>query len=157
VAEAESLVRSSLEVFAKEQMAGMGCESELVLTRILLAQGKTRDARAAADRAVEFSKQTTDRTSVFEAITADASVNAELGRTGEAMRALERVRSEANHYGFLAYELEAGLQLGELELRVGNVTAGRTRLERLEKDARDKGFLLVANKANATLNGQSHH
>ena len=157
MAEAESLVRNALEVFAEEKMAGTGCESELVLTRILLAQGKTRDARAAADRAAEFSKQTTDRTSVFEAITADASVNAALGRTREAMKALERVRSEAIHYGFVAYELEAGLQLGELELRFGNVTAGRIRLEQLENNARGKGFLLVANKATATLNGQSHH
>jgi hypothetical protein len=64
-------------------------------------------------------------------------------------RALESARPEASRYGYVGFELEARLRLGELELRSGKATAGRARLQQLQSDARNKGFLLIARKANA--------
>lgn len=76
-------------------------------------------------------------------------------KTTEATRALETVRTEASHYGYAAFELEARLHLGEGAVRSGKATAGRARLEQLRDDARNKGFLLIAGKASVAMNDPS--
>ena len=43
--------------------------------------------------------------------------------------------------------------LGRAELRAGRPAAARARLDRLESDARGKGFLLIARQASASLPG----
>jgi hypothetical protein len=80
-----------------------------------------------------------------------------LGKTAEATRHLENLHVEISSHGYANYELEARLRLGELDLQSGTVSAGQARLEQLQKDARAKGFLLIARKATAALNRQSHH
>lgn len=57
--------------------------------------------------------------------------------------------SRADMKGFLDFEFEARLALGEIELASGQVAAGRARLETLEKEATAKGFLLIARQAAA--------
>jgi hypothetical protein len=39
------------------------------------------------------------------------------------------------------------LALGQVEMESGKLAAGRSRLSALEKDVRDKGFLLIARQA----------
>ena len=68
-----------------------------------------------------------------------------------AVSTLQAVREKSNRLRYVGLELEASLQLGELELRSGASGAGRTELDRLEKDARSKGFLLIANQAASRL------
>jgi hypothetical protein len=46
-------------------------------------------------------------------------------------------------------ELEAQLALGEMEVKTGAIAHGRTRLLAVEKDASDRGFLLLARRAKA--------
>jgi hypothetical protein len=46
-------------------------------------------------------------------------------------------------------DFEAQLALGEIEMKLGQTDAGRTRLVTLEKDTSAKGFLLIAHKAHA--------
>jgi hypothetical protein len=87
----------------------------------------------------------------FDATFVVASVNAASSRIPEALRALETVRTEATHFGYTGYDLEARLRIGEIELRSGKTNAGRARLEEVSKDAQAKGFLLVVRKANAAL------
>jgi hypothetical protein len=62
------------------------------------------------------------------------------------------VRGDASRHGYAGFEFESRLNLGELELRSGKANAGRARLQQLQTDARNKGFLLIARKANAALN-----
>jgi hypothetical protein len=52
--------------------------------------------------------------------------------------------------GYVGYQLECRLALEEIELTSGKSAASRARLERLQKDAKEKGFDLIARKA-ATL------
>ena len=54
---------------------------------------------------------------------------------------------EAKKYGYLSYEYQARLALGEVEMKAGKAAAGRARLAALEKDATGTGFLLIARKA----------
>jgi eukaryotic-like serine/threonine-protein kinase len=55
--------------------------------------------------------------------------------------------TEATKYGYLVYEYQARLALGEVEMKSGKATAGRARLAALDKDATRTGFLLIARKA----------
>ena len=151
VTEAETLVGGVKDVFAKEKMNDASSASEAILARALLAQGKIKEAQVSAGRALDFSKNATDRTVSFDASFSVASVDAASGRKIEALRALETVRSEASRLGYAGYDFEARLRLGEIELRSGEVNAGRARLEQLSKDAQTKGFLLVERKAKAAL------
>jgi hypothetical protein len=64
---------------------------------------------------------------------------------------LENVRTQASHFGYAGYDFEARLRLGEIELRSSKTNGGRARLQQLSKDAKAKGFLLVAHKADTAL------
>ena len=46
-------------------------------------------------------------------------------------------------------QFEAALALGQIEIEAGKTSAGRARLQALEKDATAHGFLLIAKKAAA--------
>ncbi len=54
-------------------------------------------------------------------------------------------------YGYVPYQLEARLALGEVETHSGHVAEGRARLASLEEDAEAKRFGLIARKAAADL------
>ena len=57
--------------------------------------------------------------------------------------------SDATKYGFIGYELEAKLALGELEMNSGKTAAGRLLLASLQKEAVANGFLSISRKAAA--------
>jgi len=78
---------------------------------------------------------------------AAARVRAAIGGTAEATQSLEATLAEANKYGYLGYQFEARLALGEIELNSDKTGDGRVRLEVLQKEAAAKGFGLIARKA----------
>jgi len=152
VAEAESLTRTAAAAFDELKMADLGTEAYANLARALLAQEKTHEAQVAAARSMALSRQAGDRAEHFEATLATAAVLTESGRSAEAAKALEILRTEASGYGYVVYEMESRLQLGHLEIKSGKGAAARARLAQLQIDARNKGILLIARKANAALN-----
>ena len=125
-----------------------------VLTRILLTQGKLSEAQNAAQRALLFSEQTGSRPPRFDAALASARVKAATGKSKDALQNLQDVLAEATKFGYVPYEFEARLALGEIEMQSGKASTGRPHLEALEKDARAKGFLLIARKATAAAKVQ---
>jgi hypothetical protein len=68
-----------------------------------------------------------------------------------ATRTLDATLADGKKFSFLEYELEARLALGEIEIKSGKSASGRARLEALEKDARAKGFGLIAREAAEAL------
>jgi hypothetical protein len=54
---------------------------------------------------------------------------------------------EANKYGYQGYQYQIRLALGESEMKAGKTDAGRARLDSLIKEARNRGFVQIANKA----------
>jgi hypothetical protein len=50
-------------------------------------------------------------------------------------------------HGYLPYEYEARLALGQIDVKAGRIAAAGVRLAALEKEARAKGFQLIAGKA----------
>lgn len=153
-AEAESLARSAAAVFDKRKVSDSGAFTYAVLTRALLAQDRISDAQSASERAMVLSQQGGDREARFQALLAAAAVRARSGEDEQAARLLRNLDSEASRYGYVGYELESRLRLGELELKSGRKT-GRDHLARLQHDAEAKEFLLIARQARTALHGGS--
>jgi len=82
----------------------------------------------------------------------DARVQAAEGNATNAIDALKPVLAEATKYGYLTYELEARLELREIEMKSGTSPEARLALASLATDAKTKDFLLIARKARAALN-----
>ena len=137
--------------------------SNSLLALALLAQGKTMEAQQATAKASKLLPKTQDLATRLLVEIADAYVAGILNsstsskrsaiRAVDTTKALETTRERATRQGYVGLELEARLRLGEVELRAGKANYGRARLEQLQKDAEAKGFLLIARKTRAVLNG----
>jgi hypothetical protein len=73
------------------------------------------------------------------------------GKLEDARSGLEAVLREATQAGFVSYQFEARLALGEMGKKSGHMVTARANLASLEKEARAKGFGLIARKAAAAL------
>ena len=67
--------------------------------------------------------------------------------------ALQSTIAEATKTGYLKLALEARLRLGEMEMRSSARTPARARLAGVEAEARRKGFVRLAGKAQAAQDG----
>jgi len=85
----------------------------------------------------------------FEMRIVAARVAAGFGETPKAREALETEVADLEKRGFVPLQFDARLALGEILMNVGKSGNGRFLLRALEKDAIDKGFLLIARKARA--------
>jgi serine/threonine protein kinase/tetratricopeptide (TPR) repeat protein len=148
-AAAESTAREAAEKFRKDK-ASLGEAGALAtLAHSFLKQGKTPEAETAVEKASRLaakSQQSELRTPIF--IMA-ARIHSTSGKTTTAAKSLQSILNEEATLGNVPLQFEARLAMGEMEMRLGETTAGRSRLASLEKDAIAKGFLLIAHKAHA--------
>jgi hypothetical protein len=96
---------------------------------------------------MELAIKSQDRTVSFSVRIAFARVRAALGKPAEARTILKTTLAEAMKCGFVNYQMDAGLALGEIEMKFGKTSTGHARLAILEKEATAKGFLRIARKA----------
>lgn len=152
--EAESLARTALRGLATEKgPADNQAWAHNVLARALLARGKAEDAQREITRATETAAASQNRGLRMQLAITSARVAASLGEASHAKRMLDATRAEARKYGFVPHGLEARLALGEIEIKSGQDAIGRAHLQALERDAKAKGFLLIARKAAAAAKG----
>ena len=119
--------------------------------RALATLGQKRDAEAAALRALELVADSEDRLSGL-AVTLDVGVTElQLGRVETARRRIEGALADATVIGHVPLRLQASLELARAEQAAGRSAAARERLTKLEKEARQRGFALLAAKAAAAL------
>jgi len=105
----------------------------------MLAQGKREPARREIDRARALLRNTQHALARMSVSIAAAQVDA-LSSPAVAIRELESIRSEAVKRAVPHYEFEARRALAAIEgPRSSN---GAARLASLQKDARERGFLL---------------
>jgi serine/threonine protein kinase/tetratricopeptide (TPR) repeat protein/TolB-like protein len=147
--EADAPARQAIDEFRKENQYDNEVWGEAVLGRLLLAAGKAADAQKEISNAGPVVSKSQNRVSKFKMSIITARVQAAIGNQTAATKSLEATLIEASQCGFVPYQYEARLALGELEMKSGKTTAGRARLAALEKDATAKGFLLIARKAHA--------
>jgi eukaryotic-like serine/threonine-protein kinase len=147
-AQAEAMVQGPIAHFqATAPDALQELVARIVLSRSLLAQGKLAGAQSSSERMASLARTMETRDVALAAAIAVAEVEAAAGRPDAAIRSLQRTIAESHKAGYRFREFEARLALGEIELKHGRVAAGRARLAALEKDARAKQFILIADKA----------
>ena len=151
----EALARKALNEFQTEKLKDDEVMAHSVLARSLLAQHKLAEARKQIDLAAGLAARSPVVEARLDYAIAAARVKGATGSVGEAVKSIEAALAEAGKHGYVAYQYEARFALGELEMRSGSIRAGRMRLNALEKDARAKGFLLIARKAAAASTAPS--
>jgi eukaryotic-like serine/threonine-protein kinase len=146
----EALARRAQVVFEKSNSLDNSAWAQSFLARNLLSAGHFQEAQTAAAKAVSLSQKCVGRTAGFEAVLADARVKAKSGKEVGARKELDVMLASARRYGYLSYEFQARLALGEIGLLSGSSSA-KTQLRSLENEARGKGMLLIADEAAALL------
>jgi hypothetical protein len=76
-----------------------------------------------------------------------ARVDAASQKTAAAKTILKEALARATKSGYVGCQLESRLALEEIELKSGKSGASHARLEQLQKEAKEKGFDLIARKA----------
>jgi len=145
--DAELQAREAAGAFDRMKAAENGAVANALLAAVLLEEGKTVEAQRTAERAIALSQRSASRVPRFEATLASARVLGATGRTSEALKKLDSMLAETRKYGYLAYEYQTRLALGKIEMQAGKIGAGGARLAALEREARAKGFELIAGKS----------
>jgi eukaryotic-like serine/threonine-protein kinase len=152
--EAEALAQHAITVFDEMKAGRYASEARLLLGEARLAQGRIAEAAKSAADVLASAKDSHDQKLELSALITTARVQAGLGSAhdvNESKRQLTRVISDANAAGFADVALDARLALGQIELKAGNLDAGRVHLQALERDSNAAGLAIVARKASATL------
>jgi len=144
---AESSLRDAREEFRKEGAGDDEILANALLARILLAQGKLADAQKEFSEVHDLLAKSQDLSVHLRVSVAEAQLAAADGRPQDAIRILQTTIASARKSGYLGYQLEAQLALGEIEKTSGKTAAGVSQLADVRKQAQIKGFSLIANKA----------
>jgi ATP/maltotriose-dependent transcriptional regulator MalT len=147
--DAEAGVRQALKDYAAQDEPAARIEADVVLVRSLVAQGKLPQAQAVVTSDRNLMAQSEDWISRISFNILSSQLLTASGNSKEAMDPLQACVEKSKKSGFGQLEFEARLALGEAEIKAGYSTTGRAELASLQRDARAKGFLLIARKAAA--------
>lgn len=140
--------------FKGENIADQEALAEAARARALAAMGKAAEARSAILRSKSLTNRSQDMLVRLQVRLAEAGVRAAAGDHGVSLQLLQSVIDEASRAGLVSIELNATLAMGEAEIAAGARASGRSRLDKLEKDARQSGFLLIARRAAGKKGGR---
>jgi len=155
--EAGETARRSINILEEKKAGRSAAIAKLVLAQALLAQGKIADARPVAEQVMNVARRSRDRELQLRSETVAANIEGvSINRPDmtNSIKRLNRIISTADESSFVEVALEARLVAGELEIR-GDRETGRSRLERLENDSSQSGYLLLARRASAALSATS--
>jgi tetratricopeptide (TPR) repeat protein len=145
--DAEAPLRTSAEQFHVSNDSDDEALARQFLILSLLAQHKKTDAQRELQKVnvlVKGSQQVV--TQLLLGITT-ARVMSAAGYPQQAKDSLQKVINDTLRLGYLPIQFRARLALGEIEMNSGQAAAGRLHLQALERNAKAKGFLLIARKA----------
>jgi tetratricopeptide (TPR) repeat protein len=122
------------------------------LALALLAQGKVTEAQAATAHARQLLGAKRDgqwplHLTITKARVAVASSPHDAQVLATALASVRSVMAQAHKTGMMKLEFEARAAEGEIEMQSGALTAGRAHLASLGRDAKAKGFELIAREA----------
>ena len=146
-ADASSMLPQAIETLQSEGQSDNELVARTTLAESLLTQGRPAEARKQLDQATRLVRKSQDPSTRFQFDLVAARIRARMREPAEAEKSLKATLAEAIKYGYVNYQFEARLALGEIEMKSGSTTAGRARLNALETDATAKEFLLIARKA----------
>jgi tetratricopeptide (TPR) repeat protein len=147
---AEPLARSASTVFAAQKAPDWEATAQAVLGRSLLARQKVEDAQRAVEAATTLTGPTQNPHVRLAVAVSAARVLAANGMTADAQRSLEKTLAEGIKLGLVGLQFDTRLAQGEIGIGSGTGSAGGS-LAALARDARARGFGLVARKAESML------
>jgi DNA-binding winged helix-turn-helix (wHTH) protein/tetratricopeptide (TPR) repeat protein/TolB-like protein len=156
---AASVARGAESTFEGAKAGRYAAEAKLILARALLAQGQVGEARKIVEQVLAIAKTSHNSQLELAGSITKARVESASGvasDVNEACARLTRLVGETSAAGFSELALESSLALGEIELNAGRVSAGRARLEALQKQSGDVGVIAVSQKAGAALRALDH-
>jgi len=145
--DSEPLLRSALEQFKKEKQVQEEVSAHATLAKTLLELGRLTEAKAEVGQATRLANRNESYKVRLKTQIVAAQVLSAAGSPDVATRNLRLAINEAQKAGFFIRQLEANLALAEIEAKSGKKTEARALLQSVEKDARSKGYLLIARKA----------
>ena len=151
--------RRAAEVYEANKTPVGEAAASLLLARTLLMDGRISEAREKVDQAAKVASETHNRQLALSATVERARVRASAGDpkdVRDALAVLKNLVDTAGGSAFAEQLYEARLALGEIELKSGDQSLGRSYLEGLQKEASGQGFQLIAQKAAAVL-GESRN
>jgi tetratricopeptide (TPR) repeat protein len=152
-AEHEAAVRQALEVFQTQKARDDETQAWGILARALLAEGKAAAAKDATQHARSLAAKSQNpeirwQTAITAARIETAEKNPAQSAAGiAAHKEMAVIITKSRELGYMGIELDARLALSEIEMKTGQITAGRARLTAIEADAKAKGYNLIARKA----------
>lgn len=144
---AEKLARDARDEFQKAQKKDDQVTAAAALIRILLEQGKKQDAAQEAAKAAPLAARSQNLSVQLAFAIARARSDAASGKASAAA-ALRPLLTRATKAGYSGDELEIRLALEEMA-KSDKSPARHSRLDQLQRDAKAKGFELIARKASA--------
>jgi len=145
--DSEPLLRSALEQFKQEKQVQAEVSAHATLAETYLELRRLTEAKAEVTEATKLAGKNEGYKVRLKMEIVVAEVLSATGEPGYAARKLRRTIKDAQNMGFFLLQLEASLALAEAETKSGKKTEGRALLETVEKNARSKGFLLIARRA----------
>jgi eukaryotic-like serine/threonine-protein kinase len=147
---AEGPAREARDEFQKRHQSDGQILATAALARALLATGKSGEALKEVGNAVPIAAKSQNLSVQLAFAVIRARSESASQQTGPARTILKEALAKATRSGYVGDQLESRLALEEMELKSGKPAASRARLDQLQKDAKEKGFDLIARKA-ATL------
>jgi hypothetical protein len=123
-----------------------------VLAREDIQQVKTAEATKMLGQTAALSAKSYDPTIRFDVALATAHLQAAEHRFNDARRTIRPALQRALTIGCVRCQLEARLELGEIEIQAGNAERGRAQLHKLADEAGTRGFRLIATRASVDAN-----
>ncbi len=146
---AEHLARQSTAELDKEKSA-TAAVAHAILARILLAQGKNKEAEDEIGLAQTIIRSVQDLTLLIPVQISSAVVQADSGSSVSAIHFLQTLIRDCEKHQFVDSGFDGRLALGEIQMR-SDPQAGIRTLQSLAHDATALGFSLVAAKASEAI------
>jgi DNA-binding winged helix-turn-helix (wHTH) protein/tetratricopeptide (TPR) repeat protein/TolB-like protein len=152
-AEQETAMRQAIQVFQTQKARDDEIQAWCVLARALLAQGRAADAKGAVQRARSLAAKSQNPNTRWQAAITAARIEtaeknvAHSAAADAARKALATIITKSRETGYFGIELDARLALAEIEMKSGQMVAGRAHLATIEADAKAKSYNLIARKA----------
>jgi DNA-binding winged helix-turn-helix (wHTH) protein/tetratricopeptide (TPR) repeat protein len=151
LAKAKQQIAESLDYLHQHKDANDEINAQCLLAEIALRESSITEARQAIDAARGLLRKSEGWVERFIFEITNARVLAASGKPNEARKILRAQLAEATQHHYVHYGLEARLALCEVEART-DPAAARLHGKILEKEARRKGFGMIARKAQALGN-----
>ena len=157
---AEQTLRSLVDAFHSGDSIDNEALSYSLIGLAFAEQGNTREMEPALAKARELLRKTRDaavRLEVqiniaFAPVVCSRSAESKFAPNAQVIQSvkqLESAKERAHQLGYVGLELKARERLAELDLQRGDTAVARAHLKDVQRDAKAKGFALIAKQAAA--------